>query len=91
MRSVLKQQMSDRDETLRRAFIDKIQESVVVSERDSRDRREDAEKFDKRFTLLKSYRDENKKVCEAGEEVVVCTCTCTFVHVQYYMYTVFIP
>ena len=72
--------MSDRDETLRRAFIDKIQESVVVSERDSRDRREDAEKFDKRFTLLKSYRDENKKVCEAGEEVVMCKCTSTWLY-----------
>lgn len=63
-RTVLKQQMSDRDQKFRDEHKSKIEESVIVTERDNSDKRDDAEKFQAKFQLLKSYRDINKQEME---------------------------
>ena len=62
MRTVLKQQMDDRDNMLAQSYQDRIQESAIVSKRDAADKKEDFDKFQKKFKILQSYRDENKKV-----------------------------
>lgn len=64
LRSVLKQQMSDREQRYRDDHLDRIKESAVVTERDNHDRQTDAEKFRAKFEVLKSFRDENKKLME---------------------------
>ena len=61
-RSVLKQQMFDKDRKAKDDYDEKIKESIIVTERDNMDKKQDAERFLARFERLKGYRDENKKV-----------------------------
>lgn len=56
--------MSDKEQRQRDENLEKIKESVTVTERDNADKRADAENFKIKYERLKSYRDQNKKVNE---------------------------
>jgi hypothetical protein len=64
IRSVLKQQMTDKENFHKQHQIDKVMESETATHRDMKDREEDADKFLKKFQILRQYTQANKTLME---------------------------
>ena len=63
--------MSDKERKAKDDYEERIKESMVVTERDNMDKKQDAERFLARFERLKGYRDENKKVSIAFNNLLI--------------------
>ena len=55
--------MTDKWATQRQQLVDKVRESEDAVEKDRQVRIEDARDHARRYDYLKTYRDDNKKVC----------------------------
>jgi len=63
-RSVLKQQMDDKQSMRKTALRDKVRESEMAIQQDTNIRQHDAKEWNRKFEHLKTFRDENKRLME---------------------------